>query len=151
MREMREGQGAPAMIPSAEVLVFFQSVAPPEPGKEVYWIAGLMAGAIGFLFYRLTQVQTEALKRAQDREDTLLAVDTARTETMRQLVAQVETAARLTQTVVDGSLNLSKGIEGNAKSIDTCNKTIEGLTLELRNMALRLQDAGGARATDKGP
>ena len=130
------------MIPA--VLPLFQNVVPPEPGKEIYWIAGLLAGAIGFLFWQMREADkarhTEKdaiIKRGHDREDRLLEADAARTETMRHLTAQVETAAKLTQTVVEANIVLRQGLEANGTAMAECVHRMDGMTLELRNLANR--------------
>lgn len=158
MRGMREGQGAPAMIPSFDFLLF-QGVPTPDPEQPWLWIAFVAVLGIGAMWIDRRKLddarhaeKDAAIKRAHDREDRLLEVDAARTETMRQLVAASEKSATLTQTVVDGSLALRQGIETNAKSIGDSTTAMEALTLEFRNMALRVQEAEAARrATDKSP
>jgi hypothetical protein len=140
------------------LFLLFDTIPAPLPGQEIYWIAGLLATGIGVLFWQLKEAGArevaavrESLVRCQSREDKLIEADAVKTTAVRDLTVQSTRAADLTAQVLQGSGALREGIDRNSKQIDECVSTankaletmgqsIQGNTLELRNLASQLGD-----------
>jgi hypothetical protein len=96
------------------VLAFLQDVnLGPEPGQELYWIAGLMASAIAALFWQLLKAKDDYAKSCVDDKkicmtalDGLNAATSALTNEMKHENANI---ARRQEEIIDRLEDIKNG------------------------------------------
>lgn len=108
-----------ALLPPVALLL--AQVDAPEPGKEIYWIAGLMAVAIVGLFWEFVKSKNQQIAKGDQREDRLVADAAVFGPTIREQGSAV--------------VSLVGAVEKGSEATISIGGRVDGLTLEVHNLS----------------
>lgn len=117
----------------AVLVLAFMQVNEPEPGQEIYWIAALMAAAIGVVFWQLLKAKDDVCAtkdatiaaerartvRAEAQADQLLRDEAAMKDTIKEQSAIIARAVEVVQQAAAGSLAAAEASKVNTGKLDS--------------------------------